>query len=326
MTWTDTLLEALHDGAAARFDADVLTAETAALKAAGPDATPAARMRLAGRLAHAAFCAPEHIPTAYDALTAGWSGTIVESPPVLIAAQAVETPPADFWIAYQAVVADAVAGKLDAASITARTADLGGRLSPAYGLRTAAVSVAFPGIAEAVSGPWPQKLSLATLAACPPGSLGRQFHDLIVANHFDLEVLDRDALGLAALPKPLDWLNTRILQAHDLWHIVGGYQTTALHEIAISAFQMAQFGHAYSAHFLAITAGVGALGPAPGYPILMDIITSAWRHGRLTPPLMAIVWETVWEQTPDAIRARFGVTGYDSPYPANLIEMLSPAA
>jgi ubiquinone biosynthesis protein Coq4 len=154
------------------------------------------------------------------------------------------------------------------------------------------------------------------------GSLGRQFHDLLVANNFDLEVLDRTALGLAELPKPLDWLNTRILQAHDLWHIIAGYDTTALHEIAISAFQLAQFGHPYSAQFLSVTVGVSAITPVQGFGVLMDVICSAWRHGRETPPLMAIPWEGVWTDGPETIRDRFAVRPYVSPYPANLIEMM----
>ncbi len=52
-------------------------------------------------------------------------------------------------------------------------------------------------------------------------------------------MLDRDAPSLRDLPAPLNYLNARILQVHDLWHLVGGYQTTGLHEIAISAFHLA---------------------------------------------------------------------------------------
>ncbi|MEO0981708.1 MAG: Coq4 family protein [Pseudomonadota bacterium] len=192
--------------------------------------------------------------------------------------------------------------------------------------RVAEMSHRYAGVTEAAARPLPEQIKLETLAAQPPGSLGRQFHDLIVDNTFDLEVLDRDALGLSGLPKPLDYLNTRILQAHDLWHITAGYETTALHEIAISGFQMAQFGHNYSAQFLSVTAAVGALSPAYGYKILMDTITSAWVHGRETPPLIAIQWEEVWDKPTDKIRRDHGVTPYQRPYPANLIERSRPVA
>ena len=111
-----------------------------------------------------------------------------------------------------------------------------------------------------------------------------------------------------------------MLQAHDLWHITAGYETTALHEIAISAFQMAQFGHNYSAQFLSITAVVGALSPARGYRFLMDTITTAWAHGRETPAMILIPWEQVWEQPVEAIRHTYRIAPYDRAHPADLIE------
>jgi ubiquinone biosynthesis protein Coq4 len=178
----------------------------------------------------------------------------------------------------------------------------------------------FEGVTEAASGDVPDLIKLSTLAACPKGSLGAEFHNLIVDNKFDLEVLDRSEIGIGKLPTPLDYLNTRMLQAHDLWHITAGYQTTALHEIAISAFQMAQFGHNYSAQFLSITAVIGALGPGKSYRFLMDTITSAWVHGRESPALISIAWEDVWDQPVDQIRRTYGIKAYESPYPADIIE------
>lgn len=308
------------------LDTGALKALSAALRQAGPLASAEDRWALAAGLAHVAFCAPDRVGQAYDALALGWTGQAVGAAPIAVLNQPSLEAPDALWPAYGAVVEEAVAGKLDAGSITARTAALGGMLDEAFRARTAAMSYAYPGVAAIADAALPERVSLARLAACPDGSLGRRFHDLIVDNKFDLEVLDRDAIGLSGLPKPLDWLNTRILQAHDLWHIVAGYETTALHEIAISAFQMAQFGHNYSAQFLSVTAGVGALAPATGYGVLMDVIVSAWRHGRETPALITIPWEREWDRSVEEIRARFGVEPYQSPYPANLIEMLQAAA
>ena len=178
----------------------------------------------------------------------------------------------------------------------------------------------YEGVTEAAAGPMPELIHLSTLAACPPGSLGREFHDLIVDNKFDLEVLDRSEIAVEALPQPLAYLNTRMLQAHDLWHITAGYETTALHEIAISAFQMAQFGHNYSAQFLSLTGVIGALSPARGYRYLMDTIATAWAHGRETPAMILVPWEQVWDQPVDTIRRTYGIEPYDRAHPADLIE------
>jgi hypothetical protein len=287
----------------------------------GPD-----RMAFAVPLAHCAFAAPDRIAELYDAAAEGWFGVPVNGPAIAGSGQP-PLPfgpglPADFW----AVVDDAMAGKLDAGLITARTAALGGHLGDAYRARSIAAAHAYPAVTLSAAGDLPRRICLDELSRCPAGSLGAQFHALIVDNKFDLEVLDRDALGLSSLPKPLDWLNTRMLQSHDLWHIVAGYQTTALHEIAISAFQMAQFGHNYSAHFLAVMGAITAEGPPEGWGMVMDVILSAWRHGRETPPLVAIPWEDVWNADVATLRIRYGITPYDSPYPADVLERIQAAA
>jgi ubiquinone biosynthesis protein Coq4 len=163
------------------------------------------------------------------------------------------------------------------------------------------------------------------LSLCPAGSLGHEFYRQMIDNNFDLEVLDRDALGLSKLPPPLDYLNARALQCHDLWHLVGGYHLTALHETAISGFQLAQFGHNYSAQYLAFILTKAALKRPEGVPLLLEVTLTGWRHGRTTPSLMAVDWQGVWNEPTARVRERLGVTAYASPVPADLIEQMRQA-
>lgn len=88
-------------------------------------------------------------------------------------------------------------------------------------------------------------------------------------------MLDREALSLRDLPPPLDYLNARILQVHGVWRLVGGYHATGLHEIAISAFRLAQFGHACSASVLAVTLA-SASAAQVRYGVLSGVIAAAW--------------------------------------------------
>lgn len=296
------------------------------LKSAGRKATGTDRIRVAGYLAHAAFLAPDRVAETYDALSETWLGAPIEAAPIQSLDKPSEPTPTGLWDQFWAVVEDAADGKLDALAITERTAALGGAMPEAFVARVADMSHLYPGIAEAASADMPEKIQLATLANQPPGSIGAEFHQLIVENKFDLEVLDRSEIGLSALPPPLAYLNTRILQAHDLWHITAGYETTALHEIALSAFQMAQFGHNYSAQFLAVVAAVGAISPAAGYKVLMDTVTTSWVHGRETYPMMLIPWEQVWHKSADDIREQFEISQYQRPYRADLIERTAPIA
>ncbi|MEM9938777.1 MAG: Coq4 family protein [Pseudomonadota bacterium] len=310
----------------APWDQTRVSGLTEHLRNTGRKASAADRAELAAYLAHAAFLAPDRTAETYDAVSSAWLTRNLEAAPIEVLDQPPEPAPSHLWEAFWSVVEDAADGKLDALGITQRTAALGGDMPARFVQRVAEMSFTYPGTSQAAAGDLPAKINLETLARQPDGSLGETFYRLIVDNKFDLEVLDRAEIGLADLPAPLDYLNTRILQAHDLWHITAGYETTALHEIALSAFQMAQFGHNYSAQFLAIVAAVGAISPPAGYGVLMDTVTTAWAHGRETRPMMLIPWEEVWHKSADNIRAEFGITEYKRPHPANLIEKTAPIA
>jgi len=296
---------------------------TLAVGCANGTGSPDDKLALAAALAHAAFAAPERLVETYDAAASGWRGGDVQGPVITFAHMA-PAPISDALWAEVAAIFDASTAPISPGDVTTRTAALGAFLDDSLKPRCAAAAAAYPGVAEAVAGGPPPRFTLAALAACPKGSLGRTFHGLIVDNGFDLEVLDRDALGLAGLPAPLDYLNARILQCHDLWHIVAGYRTTALHEVAISAFQAAQFGHGYSAIFLAVTAARATAEPG-FFNLIMDVTLDAWRHGRETPPLIVVDWEAVWSGTVEDVRARLGVKPFASPHAADLFEQLKAA-
>ena len=298
-------------GDAERFSAAVKAGDLAALA------------DLAALWLHAAAAAPSRLGEVYDGTAQGWLGRAPEAEPVAADDRIVEIPDA-FWADFWALVSDQTTIG-NAGLITQRTAALSGGLAPDFKAAAVAAALAYPGVREAAAHGFPENFSLEALARAPEGSLGAEFHHLIVSNGFDLEVLDRDALGLADLPPPLDYLNARILQCHDLWHITAGYQTTGLHEVAISGFQAAQFGHNYSAMFLAMVLTRMSLNPTAPASLMLDVILSAWTHGRETPPLLPVDWPTLWSLSVEDVRGKLGVQAYASPYPANLFESLRAA-
>jgi ubiquinone biosynthesis protein Coq4 len=278
---------------------------------------------LAALWLHAAAAAPERLAAIYDASAEGWLGVPPRAPLVEAAGEPGAISP-DFWAAFWAMVQASNAAP-DPGGVTQRTAALAGMLSPELHARTAKIALAYPGVREAAAKGYPERFTLEALAKAPKGSLGAAFHDLIVDNGFDLEVLDREALGLANLEPPLDYLNARILQCHDLWHILAGYQTTALHEVAISGFQAGQFGHHYSSMFLAMVLAKSAFGQPAGMVMMLDTILSAWTHGRQSPALLGLDWPASWHRSVEEIRNDIGLLAYSSPYPADLFEQLRAA-
>jgi len=290
------------------------------------DPKPSDLKAMAALWLHAAAAAPERIGWIYDEAAEGYLGQPVGGPPVPISrAQKPEITPRPFWTALWELLEEPRV-RLEAVNLTTKTAALTGLVSPNLTVRIGRTALAFPGVKAAVAQGYPKKFTLEALARCPAGSLGAQFHALIVDNGFDLEVLDREALGLDKLAPPLDYLNARILQCHDLWHIVGGYRTTALHEVAISGFQLGQFGHHYSAMFLGMVLTRIAFERPEGGPLMLQTILTAWTHGRRTTPLLGVDWEAIWALPLKDVRAKLALTPYASPFPPDLFEQLSVAA
>lgn len=305
-----------------RFETIVQTGrgDPAALARAAKQGDAQAAADLAALLTRAGWVEPGLILDVYDAAAAGWFGE--DAPQVdLTRGDGVAAPA--LWAPFWEFLDDMV--RTDAGTFTLRTASLGKYVDDRFAERAGKASLAYPGVPAAVAQGWPERFTMAELAICPEGSLGHEFHRQIIDNNFDLEVLDRDALGLADLPPPLDYLNAHALQCHDLWHIVGGYHLTALHETAISAFQLAQFGHNYSAQFLAFVAAKTALKRPEGTALMFEIIFSGWRHGRQTPSLIGVSWRDVWSEPTDRVRERLGVSAYVSPVPPDLVEQLERA-
>lgn len=300
-TWVDstTLRDALN--AAKEGDAD-------------------SQRRVAGAMVWAAFSCPDAIAPTYDVIAAAWlgSGKFPDMPTGLP-----EAPlQASFWDAFFSAVDDAEKG-YDAASITARVAALGGSVHPSFRQISEDCARRHPGAGAALINPVPGRTDLDALGACGNPSLGQTLYRMIVDQGYDLEVLDREAIALSALPRSLRYLNTRILQMHDVWHLVAGYETTASHEIAISAFQLAQFGHNYSAMFLATITTISCTLQRAGFGILMQLVAEGWRHGRETPAMMDIQWEAEWDRPIEAIRQAHGIPVYQSVLPANLFESVA---
>jgi ubiquinone biosynthesis protein Coq4 len=309
----------ISDAVKQRYQSLVRSGEgdpTALAKAAKQGDITAA-VDLGALLARAGFVEPALIRDSYDAAASGWFGD--SSPPVSLHGGSGAVSPG-LWAPFWDFIDDEQ--KMDAGGFTMRTAQLGSLVDAGFAERAGLASLHYQGVPEAVQQGWPERFQLSELAACPPGSLGAEFHAQIVDNNFDLEVLDRDALGLRQLRPPLDYLNVRILQCHDLWHIVGGYHTTALHEVAISAFQLSQFGHNYSAQFLAVVVTKAALKRPESVGLLLEIILSGWRHGRGSPQLLGVVWPEIWNEPTEEVRKRLGVSAYQSPFPPDLVEQL----
>lgn len=280
------------------------------------------QIQLCGAMLWASFACPEAIFPVFDALFRAQlaldcrlNELPMESAP----------PPEAFWERFQETI-EGPEGGYDATSITVAVASLGGELHSEMANLSESAARILNKEASPESKTAPPMITLEGLASLPEGSLGRALLAMWTDNQFDPEVLDRDAIGLADLSPALRYLNTRILQMHDVWHLVAGYRTTSLHEMAISSFQLAQFGHNYSAMFLATVLCMSCLRQPAGFPLLMQNFAEGWRHGCQAPKFMEIEWESEWHLDIASIRQKYGIEPFAGSFPENLLEQLTGSA
>lgn len=286
----------------------------------------AAQAQVCGAMIWSSFAAAGAIGDVFDVVTAAQLHHPFTELPAMAGLAAPAVPlPETFWQTFEETLNGGPEQGYDATSITVAVASLGGTLNEGYGELAEAAARRHPGATTVDTKSIPAMISLDALAAQPDGSLARALHSMLVDNNFDAEVLDREAIGLQDLSPALRYLNTRILQMHDIWHLTAGYETTSLHEMAISAFQLAQFGHNYSAMFLATISSMSHLRQPQGFALLMQNIAEAWQHGRQAPNFMDIEWEQEWHQDIETVRAKYAIKPFAGSFPADLLEQLAAA-
>lgn len=275
------------------------------------------RLQLTAAMAWVAFACPDACPAVCDNIASAWLGT---GPTPEVPLNLPEAPLQDsFWDAFWSVV-DGHDEGYDAISITVAVAALGAAVHEDFGQLAESHARSHPGAAAALRSEIPGYTDMDELARCPTGTLGHALHRLIIDNGYDPEVLQRDDIGLGELPHVLHYLNARILQMHEVWHLVAGYETTGTGEISISAFQLAQFGHNYSSMFLVAVMAIADFKEPRTFNVLMQIINEGWRHGRETPAMMDIEWEREWRTPLPRVREKYGIPTYQSIFPADLME------
>lgn len=297
------------------IDAQAIALAVAAVKRGDS----AGRIALTAALAWVGFSCPDATSAVYDNIASSWMGY---GPTPEIPTGLAEAPlESSFWASFWEVVEGPPEG-YDALTITVAVAALGEAVHPEFEQIAENHARNHPGAAIAISKPIPGHTDIDALAHCPQDSLGFSLHKMIVDNGYAPEVLDRESIKLSAKPHALHYLNARILQMHDVWHLVAGYTTHSSNEIAISGFQLAQFGHNYSAQFLATGMAMSTVSEPRGFTILMQIIAESWQHGRETPAMMDIEWEQEWNSSLEEIRAKHAIPTYQSVFPADLLESI----
>lgn len=155
-----------------------------------------------------------------------------------------------------------------------------------------------------------------SLPALPEGSLGRAMHQHIIDNGLKPEIANaykafHDGLeragALERMPEEIKYSVLRTYQTHDFLHLVTGFPTTGLGEIALQAFCLAQHRSPYFAIWISVvTARMTYLNPEK-IESTMDAVTEGWALGRQIPNLMIVNWEERLAASVASLRQQYGI-------------------
>lgn len=266
---------------------------------------------LAAKAVHVAAAAPDRMVDIYDNAAAGWLGGAVFPPrprtpdPLPISAA--------WWRTFWNIAAPpAGAGRQRYAQ---QMMELAGQLDPRINARMAAAALEFPGVAEAAAGPIPEPYDVETLAEHSPASLGYALSQEILrpgspgSDPYWTSVVPY----VRHMPSPLNHINVQVIQSMALWGLVAGYTLRPLDRVAMGGFLMGHVGHHYSALVSAVTLTSAASRRPDNLEIILDCLFKGWAHGRKTPPLLQVNWETLWPLRVDQVREALQITPFVSP-------------
>ena len=294
-----------------------------------PDASPP--LAAAILMAHAAFVQPERQIAIFDAIAKSWLDLDKNSDRLAslrdqlawLTAPAVieewQTPKA-VWDAFWSVVAaepaaQANAGaKESALNFTGRVVVIGMHYDAELLMRCERAHYLHEDVSRLLAQP-EVRMTTDDLRNWPKDSLGTNLLDMLTAKGYDLEVINPDDVMLPPVFAAQNRTNRRILQLHDVWHLFAGFGFTAQGEVAISGFQLAQFGQNYSTRFLAATTTMMCLRPVVDIDQFIALISEGWRHGRRAPPLMSVQWHKMLGRSIADLRAELHVAPFKSRTP-----------
>lgn len=92
------------------------------------------------------------------------------------------------------------------------------------------------------------------------------------------------------------YVELRLSQTHDLWHIVTGFDTSEIDEIGLQAFHLTQFPYPLATMLVANSLISSTLFAPKELPKLLDAIAQGLQMGKTAKSLFAQKWEEGWEK------------------------------
>jgi ubiquinone biosynthesis protein COQ4 len=150
-----------------------------------------------------------------------------------------------------------------------------------------------------------RSVDFAALATLPEGTLGREYQGFLAAR--GLEPFGPSEIMPASAD--IAWLSTRMRQAHDVWHVVTGYDSDVAGELELQAFSYAQTDTPFSL-LITVLGTLKARFKSEDRDLQATIsarVMAAYRRGRRAADFVPVAWEELWTRPLAEVRQLMGV-------------------
>lgn len=137
----------------------------------------------------------------------------------------------------------------------------------------------------------PPAHDLDALLTLPPNSLGYIYAAQMKKTGFDPNL----HAGMTA-KSDAEYVELRLSQTHDLWHVVTGFDTSLTSEIGLQAFHLPQFPYPLATMLVAASLISTTLKEPEMLPKLIEAIAQGFQMGKTAKSLFAQKWEEGWEK------------------------------
>jgi ubiquinone biosynthesis protein COQ4 len=137
----------------------------------------------------------------------------------------------------------------------------------------------------------PPAHNLDKLLTYPQDSLGYIYAAAMQKTGFDQNLHE----GMSA-ESDAHYVELRLSQTHDIWHIITGFDRSEIGEIGLQAFHLPQFPYPLATMLVANSLMSSTLLAPEELPRLLDAIAQGLQMGKLAKPLFAQKWEEGWEK------------------------------
>ncbi|MEL6911587.1 MAG: Coq4 family protein [Cyanobacteria bacterium J06598_4] len=140
------------------------------------------------------------------------------------------------------------------------------------------------------------------LKKLPGRTLGRAY-----VEHLDTHGYDPNYYRKIDVQDDIDYIMMRIRQTHDIWHVVTGFDTHPLGEIAIKGVELSQTHRPMAAAICAGGVFRYMLKQPEEFGHCIESIAAGYHLGLRAQSLLAVKWEEMWERQLDELRASLDV-------------------